>query len=159
MRAMPWEAMPWDAGLAILGVYRILRARTGPRLGGSAAPGLPPQARRRSADDPSTARRSHVASRNPTKEHPKITIEFGTAFGSQNAPKSLPTRAQKPPKKSSKSQCSFRLSFCPILYRFVLLFAAARPTILLLFTALSWGAAFSRSWKSTNKQPRKKLPT
>ena len=29
MLAMPWEAMPWDAGLAILGVYRILRARKG----------------------------------------------------------------------------------------------------------------------------------
>ena len=34
MLAMPWKAMPWDAGLAILGVYRILRARKGRRPGG-----------------------------------------------------------------------------------------------------------------------------
>ena len=82
MLAMPWEAMPWDAGLAILGVYRILRARKGRRLGGIRGTGTP-------AAGASTIRRRHVASRNPTKEHPKIMIEFGSAFERQNAPKSL----------------------------------------------------------------------
>ena len=52
MLAMPWEAMPWDAGLAILGVYRILRARKGRRLGGirgtgTCASGAPTIRRRR----------------------------------------------------------------------------------------------------------------
>ena len=82
MLAMPWEAMPWDAGLAILGVYRILRARKGRRLGGIRGTGT-------CVAGAPTARQSRAASRNPTKEHPKIMIEFGTAFGHQNAPKSL----------------------------------------------------------------------
>ena len=82
MLGMPWEAMPWDAGLAILGVYRILRARKGRRLGGIRGTGTP-------AAGASTARRSRAASRTPTKEHPKIMTEFGSVFECQNAPKSL----------------------------------------------------------------------
>ena len=79
-------AMLWDVGLAILGVYRIP-----PRAKGAPPRGHPPHQdlRCRRADDPPTARQSRVASRNPTKEHPKIMTEFGTAFESQNAPKSL----------------------------------------------------------------------
>ena len=46
--------MPWDAGLAILGVYRILRARKGRRLGGIRGTGtcasVAPTARRRRAE-------------------------------------------------------------------------------------------------------------
>ena len=53
MLAMPWEAMPWDAGLAILGVYTILRARKGRRLGGIRGTGT-------CAAGAPTARRRHV---------------------------------------------------------------------------------------------------
>ena len=75
-------AMLWDAGLAILGVYRILRARKGRRLGGIRGTGS-------CVSVAPTARQSPVAFWNPTKKHPKIMTEFGTAFGCQNAAKSL----------------------------------------------------------------------
>ena len=74
------------AMLAILGVYRIP-----PRAKGAPPRGDPRhwELRLRRADDPPTIRRSPAAFRNPTKKHPKIMIEFGTAFERNNAPQSL----------------------------------------------------------------------
>ena len=68
--------------------------------------------------------------------------EFGTAFGRQNAPKSLQTGPPEPLKKHRNCDAVFDRVFDPILYRILLVSIAARPTIWLLFTAFSWGAAF-----------------
>ena len=122
MLAMPWEAMPWDAGLAILGVYRILRARKGRRLGGIRGTGT-------CVAGAPTIRQSPVAFRNPTKKHPKIMTEFGTAFERQNAPKSLQKGPPKPLKKYRNCDAVFDRVFHPILYRILLVSIAARPTI------------------------------
>ena len=45
-----------------------------------------------------------------------------------------------------------------IFYRILSVFAAARPTISLLFTALSWGAAFFAKLGKYQKNGPKKLP-
>ena len=78
------------------------------------------------ADAP-TARRSRVASRNPTKEHPKIMIEFGSAFERQNAPKSLQKGPPKPLKKHRNYDAVLDRVFDQILYRILLVPIAARP--------------------------------
>ena len=71
------------------GVYMIpQRAKRGAAWGGSGAPGPAPQGCQSPLAVP-------PKSRNPTKEHPKIMIEFGTAFGRHNAPKSIKKRCPK----------------------------------------------------------------
>ena len=76
-------AMLWDAGLAILGVYRILRARKGRRPGGIRRTGTCV------AGAPTTRRRRVEAAPRPGILQKSIPTEFGTAFERQNAPKSL----------------------------------------------------------------------
>ena len=64
------------------------------------------------------------------------------AFGPQNGPKSLPKWTLKPSKKHSKTDRVFDRIFDAIYNDFLLIFAAAQPSISLLFTTLSWGSAF-----------------
>ena len=93
MLAMPWEAMPWDAGLAILGVYRILRARKGRRLGGirgtgTCAAGAPTARRRRveAAPRPVILQKSIPKSRSNLE---RLLEAKMLAKASQNEPKNL----------------------------------------------------------------------
>ena len=76
------------------------------------------------------------------KTHPKIVTEFCMASGPQYGPKSLPKWTPKPSKKHSKTYRVFDPIPDAMFDDFLLIFAAAQPSISLLFTTLSWGSAF-----------------
>ena len=80
------------------------------------------------------------------------------ASGPQNIPKSLPKLTPKPLKNHSKTYRVFDRISEAIFHDFLLIFAAARPSISLLFTTLSWGSAFFVESGKYQKNNQKKLP-
>ena len=64
------------------------------------------------------------------------------ASGPQYGPKSLPKLTLRPSKNHSKTYRVFDRISEANFYDFLLIFAAAQPSISLLFTTLSWGSAF-----------------
>ena len=79
-------------------------------------------------------------------------------LGPQYGPKSLPKWPPKPLKKHSKTYRVFDRISEAIFHDFLLIFAAARPSISLLFTTLSWGSAFFVESGKYQKNTQKKLP-
>ena len=129
----------WDTKFAILGVSRSPpRAKRGAALGGSAPPGLPSQARRRSVDDPPKPRRVPESYKRASQIHDRIWNGFWKPKCIQKPSKISP----KTFKTSLKSRCSSPLSCWS---HFVSNFPSfcSRPTHdFVLFIALPWGAAF-----------------
>ena len=79
-------------------------------------------------------------------------------LGPQYGPKSLPKCPPKSLKKQSKTYRVFDRISEAIFHDFLLIFAAARPSISLLFTTLSWGSAFFVEFGKYQKNIQKKLP-
>ena len=92
------------------------------------------------------------------KKRTENNTDFWTAFGSPNAPKSLPKWPSKPLKNHRKFDTRLDQVFNPIFYRILLVFAAVRPTIWLLFTVRSWGASFFAKLGKYQKNTPEKLP-
>ena len=79
------------------------------------------------------------------------------ASGPQYGPKSLPKSTLRPSKNHSKTYRVFDRISEAIFDDFLLVFAAAQPSISLLFTTLSWGAAFFAKFGKYQKNGVKKL--
>ena len=148
MLAMPWEAMPWDAGLAILGVYSILRARKGRRLGGIRGTGTP-------VNHPSTIRRSPAeATSRPgilKKSIPKSWSKLDRLLNSKVLPKAFKNDSQNLQKIigiSMQVSIELLIRFC---IDFWSLLQPAEPRFNFYLQHFCGVQYFPRSWGSTKK--------
>ena len=104
---------------------------------------------------PTTKRHAHSAQQKRTENN----TDCLTAFRREDTPKSLPTLHQQSYNKHQQIDRVFNRTFDTTLYRIVVVFADARPTISLLFPILSWGATFFAKLGKYQTKTQTKLPT
>ena len=122
--------MPWDAGLAILGVYRILRARKGRRLGGEPRHRDPRSMR--VDDSPTIRRRSAEATPRSgilQKSIPKSRSNLEPLLEAKMLPKASQNDSQNLNKNHRNCDAVFDQVFDPILHRILLVSIVAQPPI------------------------------
>ena len=144
--------MPWDAGLAILSVYRILRARKGRRLGGIRGTGTP-------ANHPPTIRRSPAeATPRPgilQKSIPKSRSNLERLLAAKMHPKASQNETKnllKIIEKSIQFSTEFLVPFCIDVSSF-----CSRPDPLFCCYLQHFRGVqhFSRTWKVLKKTSKK----